>query len=465
MTWKLAMLASSVCVALTAGCVRYTPKPLSLTETMASFESRSLTNAELQSFIQGHLSNQAVPIDEWNFDALTLATFWYHPGLQVARAQYFSAAAAKETAAGRPNPTVGFSPGYNFNAVSPVSPWIPGMTVDLPIETAGKRSRRMLQARLNAEAGRLSVVATGWQARSNLRSALLEVVAASRKESLLAGQITNQSLLLGFLKQRFAAGAVAQSEIAPFEINLLRLKGELAGVRSTSIQARSHLAEAIGVPVQAVADLKFAKAAIRDSVEFSPDTLRELEMNALRHRADLLALLARYEAAQAALQLEIAKQYPDLRLGSGYQWDQGENKWNLSLSFEVPIFNRNQGPIAEAEARRSEAAALVIEAQIRIANEIDRALALWTSAREEAGEAHATQAALALQSALARQRFAAGAADQLELQTALTEEGAAALFELDAETRVSQAAAQLEFAVQVPLTFLEAAVQNNSQGP
>src|SRR5204863_2870979 len=101
------------------------------------------------------------------------------------------------------------------------------------------------------------------------------------------------------------------------------------------------------------------------------------------HRADLLASLARYEAAQAGLQLEIAKQYPDVRIGSGYQWDQGESKWTISAGAELPIFNRNQGPITEAEARRKLRAAETLDAQARAINEIDRALQSLAAAQQE----------------------------------------------------------------------------------
>ena len=70
-----------------------------------------------------------------------------------------------------------------------------------------------------------------------------------------------------------------------------------------------------------------------------------------------MGALADFAASQATLRLEIAKQYPDVRLSPGYQYDQGDNKWSLGLSVDLPVLNRNQGPIAEAKARRSEAAA------------------------------------------------------------------------------------------------------------
>ena len=65
------------------------------------------------------------------------------------------------------------------------------------------------------------------------------------------------------------------------------------------------------------------------------------------------------------LRLEIARQYPDLHLNPGYEFDQADSKWALGLSIELPLLNQNQGPIAEAEARRLESAARFESLQAR----------------------------------------------------------------------------------------------------
>jgi outer membrane protein TolC len=443
------------------GCVRYTPRPISLAEALNSFETRSLTNRALQEFISSRLTNEAAAHSiAWSFDALTLAAFYYHPSLPVARAQAEAADAAKLTAGTRPNPTMGLAPGYDFNAISPASPWIPGMTVDFPIETAGKRGKRLLEARYNAEAARLDLLAARWQVRTNLRRALIEVLMASRREELISQQITNQASLIALLRQRISAGEAGRFDIAPYEINRLRLQADLAAARSVSIQARAHLAEALGVPARALEELRFDENILADLNTNLPADAAELRANALQHRADLLSLLARYEAAQAALRLEIAKQYPDVHLGSGYQWDQGESKWTISLNFEIPILNQNRGPIAEAEVRRAAAAAGVFQAQTQIANEIDRAMASLLSAREESDRARDAHAALEQQVRFTRERLAAGGADQVELQTALLDEGAASLTALDSEMRALSAAADLEAELQVSFPYLDPLTMN-----
>ncbi len=111
--------------------------------------------------------------------------------------------------------------------------------------------------------------------------------------------------------------------------------------------------------------------------------------HAVTHRADILAALADYAASEERVRLEVAKQYPDIKLGPGYKLDQTVNKWTLGIGFELPILNQHKGAIAEAEGRRAEAAARFFAVQARAIGEIDLALAVYRSARAKADAANA----------------------------------------------------------------------------
>mgnify|MGYP001041107940 CR=1 FL=1 len=54
--------------------------------------------------------------------------------------------------------------------------------------------------------------------------------------------------------------------------------------------------------------------------------------------------------------------------------------YSLSLNVELPIFNQNQGPIAEAEARRKGAGARFVALQGKVIDEMDRARAACRAA-------------------------------------------------------------------------------------
>ena len=125
---------------------------------------------------------------KWDFEMLTLAAFYYHPSLEVARADWRVAAGGIETAAERPNPTVTGSVAYE-PASDAFSPWIPGLVFDLPLETAGKRRFRTEQARHLSESARLNIATAAWQVRSQLRAALLDFAGARQRVALLQRQV------------------------------------------------------------------------------------------------------------------------------------------------------------------------------------------------------------------------------------------------------------------------------------
>jgi outer membrane protein TolC len=170
-------------------------------------------------------------------------------------------------------------------------------------------------------------------------------------------------------------------------------------------------------------------------------------------RPDILAGLSDYAASQAALQLEIAKQYPDLRLSPGYQLDDGENKWTIGVSVELPIFNRNQGPIAEADARRALAAAHFEALQAAVIAEVDRAVALYSTAADIVAQAREVVAVQQQHFRSVHDQYQAGAVDRLELLNAQLDLGGSQVVLVISETRLQQAVGALVDAVQQPWDF------------
>ena len=183
----------------------------------------------------------------------------------------------------------------------------------------------------------------------------------------------------------------------------------------------------------------------------------EARRRALESRFDILASLAEYGASQSALQLELAKQYPDVHLGTGYQWDQGENKWQLGLTVEIPVLNRNQGPIAEAEARRAEAAARFEALQAKVLAEVDRAVETFRASQKSLANLEALATALTLQRRAVQAEAEVGAADHLDVLNSQLEVSTTELIRLDGELKREQALAALEDVTQRPLEFFEAA--------
>src|SRR5438132_14271341 len=102
---KIALLALA---ALLAACVGYRERPLSPASTASAFQERSLSDPGLENFVRENLGRKisSWPPESWNLQLLTLTAFYFHPDLDVARAQLGVAKAAVRTARERPNPTL-----------------------------------------------------------------------------------------------------------------------------------------------------------------------------------------------------------------------------------------------------------------------------------------------------------------------------------------------------------------------
>jgi outer membrane protein TolC len=224
----------------------------------------------------------------------------------------------------------------------------------------------------------------------------------------------------------------------------------LADATRQAADARVRIAEALGLPVKALDGAEFTFPLAETEAAGKALTSAEVRQHALLGRAEILSALAEYAASESALQLEIAKQYPDVHFAPSYQYDQGENKWSLGLMAELPVLNQNQGPIAEAKAKRQESAARFVALQAKVLAQIDSALAARNAALQQLQRQDRLTRLTREQSASAEAMFHAGAADKMELASAQLEAGVGDLALLDAQLKLQQAVAQLEAAVQQP---------------
>jgi|SRR6266850_576044 len=444
------ILMMSLVLAVMVGCTTFHPKPLSPSETASDFEARTLDNPDLKAFLEENLHREISPwpSKSWDFMLLALVAFHYHPDLDVARAQWEMAKAEVTTASQRPNPRLTFVPKFVSNAASGASPWILDFPLDIPLETAGKRGYRIAQAQDRSAAAHLHIAAVAWQVRSRLRASLLDLYAAHQAEVLLQRQQAVQEAIVKILDQRLAFGEVSQPDVTQAHISLDRIRLSLREAHKQRVEARVQLAAALGLPVGALEGAELSSDVLQRFPMATDFPAPDVQRQALLGRADLLGMLADYAASQSALQLEIAKQYPDIQLGPGYEFDQGNHKWSLGVSVSLPVFHRNQGPIAEAEARRTETAARFSALQARVIGELAGALAGYRAALQTLETAETLFSARKEQLASVQSMFTVGEVDRLALLSAQLELDTSALSRLDALVKAQQSLRLLEDAVQ-----------------
>jgi cobalt-zinc-cadmium efflux system outer membrane protein len=435
------------------GCASYHPAPLQPQVTAQRLARRSLSAPGLCDYLRVNLgaSFTSCPPPQWDLGALTLVGFYYHPDIDVAEARVEQADAAIITAGARPNPVAGLGP--EFSTRSPgVVPWgLGAFNVSLRIETAGKRGYRIAEAQQLANAAKLELSQTAWTVRSRIRAAMLAYLLDVRERDLWEENLQALGQMAELVKARMRAGAASAPELAFAQSVLDNARVKAAEAAARVPQDRNQLAAAMGVPVSALAGAHLSLSGLERPPRSNSLSPAEVQRTALLNRVDLRVALARYAAADEALKLELAKQYPDINLLGGYGWDAGDNIFDIGPSIVLPIFNQNQGPIAEAEARRKELGAEFLAMQAGV---IAQARGALENYRGALAAMSAAQRAARLQEQRVRQAaraFAAGETGALTLSQTQLQYLAARQTRLATLRNAQTSLGALEDVVQRPL--------------
>jgi cobalt-zinc-cadmium efflux system outer membrane protein len=348
----------------------------------------------------------------------------------------------------KPNPSISGGAGYE---TAPESPYLFTLDFSLPIETAGKRGYRIAEATRLSQAARLQVAETAWTVRSAVRAAVVDLVFATETVAALRTQQDVQNRYADLLQARFTAGEIPQPEVTAARIDLTNVRQALRSAEGQVETSRAALAAAIGIPLSALAD-KNVKCPEMDRPP-SPSALGPAgaRTEAVENRLNVQRALAQYEAAQSRLQLEVARQYPDLNLGPGYAFEEGAHLISLQLGTILPLRNRNEGPIAEAEAQRKTAGARLLAAQSAVIAETDKALAQYKAAFAVLEEAQKAKTQVMDQQKTTYSWLQSGEADQLAAASADIQAAAAERSRLEALRQSQIALGALEDALQRPI--------------
>jgi cobalt-zinc-cadmium efflux system outer membrane protein len=431
------------------GCAarRYQPAPIVATETASRLETRSLADPGLHAFVEKNVGHAVTPWppQAWDSTTLYLAALYFSPALDAARARVAESQAAIVSAGARPNPSLSITPGVP-------SPYLFNLDFSVPIETAGKRGHRIQSTRSLDQAARFDLADTAWKVRSGVRLALSNYLFAAQSLDLLRSEEKIRGEQVNILRQRLSVGEIPRPELDLVRIELSKAHLAINTVEGQLAEAKAALAASIGIPVAGLQGFEFSWNDLDSPPTTESLSPEKIQRDAVLNRLDVRRSLAQYAAAEADLQLEISKQYPDLQIGTGYTYEETNNFFTLGLSTILPLFNRNQGPIAEAEARRKEVGASFLEKQAQVIAGGERALALYSATLKELAEVDQTLNKLQdSQLRMMQQSVRLGEEDRLSLNGVQLQSSILARARLDALARAQGALGELEDAVQRPL--------------
>jgi cobalt-zinc-cadmium efflux system outer membrane protein len=383
------------------------------------------------------------------------AAIAFNPRMQLARAQRDTGAAGVLAARERANPTLSLAPEHLISAAAGISPWVVAVSLVWPLRTAGKRDLAIEQALAADDATLLNAAAEVWSLRTDARSVVCAAEFAWARRALANEEASLRVDLVSRMEKQADAGIVSTYEVARARLDrdaaTLRLHQSDADV----IAARHDVAGLAGVPLSEVELRQPGDGCIKVDPPRAVIPVEELEARAIGSRLDLRAKLAEFRSADAAWRTEIARRYPDLALGPGYMYDQGDRKVTFSLSFELPIHSHNAGGIARARADRDRVIAEAEVLQATIDADVAKAVDQLAQARAQLTSAQALlqQSQALLDRDVERER--AGELDRPAVLISRIATLTARVDELTAARAVADATAALEAATQTPLSSPE----------
>jgi outer membrane protein, heavy metal efflux system len=450
--WNHAALAVAALLAL-AGCERYQPRPLDTQRIFSDVEQRRklLAPASPDSTNPPEAANSPQP---FTFARAAALMKELSPDLREVRAAYATTLALANVKSPLPNPGLEVGPSYGFGPdVSDKYRLQPFASIGFSIPTGGRLKRQDELHRAQADRAWAEALIRHRELYLQLRSAYARM-ALARRRATASEQIAASAAKSTALSRRLIdAGTATALDAGLIELEQARLKTQALGTEADVNDALGALADLVGVEASVVEP--FPEGALGE-LPAAPPALSELKTQMLNAHPALARLRADYETAERALRLEIARQYPDFKIGPSYDGENGEKKitLGLTLGIELPFFDRNQQAVAQSKQHREEVREKYEAAATRALAQLERAhrgcelaarkLSLLNGEVLPRANANIEQARRALD---------AGNSDALKFLETERGQRAVLLDALDAELSVREAWIALEQAVGKPLVL------------
>ncbi|MGQ0594805.1 MAG: TolC family protein [Gammaproteobacteria bacterium] len=254
------------------------------------------------------------------------------------------------------------------------------------IELGGKRAAR-------TEATQLARDLAGWdyereriKVLTETQRAYVEVLSAQGRTALSKQVVALAEEVAAAVAKRVTAGKVSPVEETKAGVATASVRIELTRAERELQAARKRLAATWGSTAP-----RFERAlGVLEAVPSIP-TLEQL-MERLRQNPELARWATELAERQAVIALEQTRAIPDLTASFGVRRfeEPGDDALVVGISLPLPVFNRNQGAILEAQRRLTKAEEERRAAEVRVATAL-------SSAYQTLAGAHAEIAALKAQ--------------------------------------------------------------------
>lgn len=314
----------------------------------------------------GHAAEPAPAAEVTLPEALALA-FRHSPRLAVDRAEVAAARARVVIAAPYP-----FNPRLEIEGAARIGP--DDTTTDLrlavaqDLELGGRRGHHGAAA----EAELAAVTARAHRAAellaADVRLAFLDALTARERLAVAEAELTLATTLRDLAEKRLAAGAGTQLDVNVAIADRGQADLRMAAAQGEYGAARVALAQAMGLPAPALPAPAGDLVTLDDE---APPALPVLLERAEGRRADLRAFQAQALAAEQRLQGARAGVWPALGVRVFGGREEGTDTLiGAGIELPLPVFDRNQGEVAEALGARRRVEAAQAAARLDVLHEV-----------------------------------------------------------------------------------------------
>lgn len=364
-------------MSLLSGCASYSPMEIDPFEEIRKLEQRSDRPLEVQPSAPGSPAwlpikttidlSDGLELSEANALALS-----FSPGIRATRNEMKVAGAQLIQAGLLTNPELFLGPRISSGGGGLVLP--AGLSWELPLWGQGEAEKKLARSRLTLAEAR--VAAAELTALEQVRTAFIRISTLNKTVAALEAQLAGSERVLQWADTLKQAGEIdgVTSYLARLERDDAR--ADLETLRLELASTRRGLLETLGL-----------LPGISLSIQLEPDPALMPPLSQASRRKMFLhpaiaGALNEYETAEATLRLAITSQYPAIRIGPEFESDKGEASLGAGAGIELPLFDQNQGGIAEAKQRREAAREKVSAALLKLSH--DEASARSESRAKEA---------------------------------------------------------------------------------
>lgn len=283
---------------------------------------------------------QSVPTTPLTYaQALELATT-RNLGVESARRLRAVREAAIRTAGQRLNPSAAFE--ATQDAPHQV------FSFDLPVELGGRRSRRIELAAEEVSLADAELQAELRVMRKELRQAFYSLVAADDRLRLAEDVVDISRKLRDAAQARYETGAAPRLEVLQADLGVTRAETELDLARGIRIASQANLNSVINLPPR---QSTMVSGTLADAV--APLVYESVLAQAMTSNVDLVTIDRQIAVEQRRVTLLKAERTPT-PIFSLHTLFNNPPEFNtgvgVGVNVDVPLFSRNQGPIAESLA-------------------------------------------------------------------------------------------------------------------